>query len=69
MAQAENYRHPTEQERQTVRWDAWKKYFDNYDENARRAWQKDFDDRLTKFDAATIVPMAKAHVALSLIHI
>ncbi|MFA1633359.1 T6SS effector BTH_I2691 family protein [Achromobacter ruhlandii] len=63
MAQAENYRHPTEQERQTVRWDAWKKYFDNYDENARRAWQKDFDERLTKFDAATIVPMAKAHVA------
>ena len=46
-----------------MRWDAWKKYFDNYDENARRAWQKDFDERLTKFDAATIVPMAKAHVA------
>lgn len=63
MAEAENYRHPTEQERRTVRWDAWKKYFDNYDENARRAWQKDFDERLTKFDAATIVPMAKAHVA------
>ncbi|WP_144657655.1 T6SS effector BTH_I2691 family protein [Achromobacter dolens] len=63
MAGAENYRHPTEKERQTVRWDAWKKYFDNYDENARRAWQKDFDERLTKFDAATIVPLAKAHVA------
>ena len=63
MAEAENYRHPTEQERATVRWDAWKKYCENYDENARRAWQKGFDERLAKFDAATIVPLAKAHVA------
>jgi hypothetical protein len=63
MAEAEDYRHPTEAERGKVRWEAWSKYFDNYDENARRAWQKGFDERLAQFDAATIVPLAKAHVA------
>lgn len=63
LAEADNYRHPTEEERRKVRWDAWSKYFDNYDENARRAWQSGFDDRLAKFDAGIIVPMAKAHVA------
>lgn len=46
-----------------ARADAWKKYDEKYDENARAAWQGDYDKQLEAYTRSALNPLATAHVA------
>lgn len=41
--------------------EAWEKYAEKYDENARSQWQASFDARMKAFDRIFVAPLAKAH--------
>lgn len=43
--------------------DAWTKYADKFNDQARQAWSKPFRKRLEDFDAVFIAPLALSHVA------
>ena len=59
--QIESLRTVTAEEAKRAGDDAWQRYTEKFDDNARRKWQSAFDESLKTIDAKYIAPLAQVH--------
>lgn len=61
LQQIEELRTVTPDEAKRAGDEAWSRYTEKFDDNARRTWQRNFDAALAAFDSTHIAPLARVH--------
>lgn len=59
----ERMRNPSAEQLEAARASAWEDYTDQYREDVRADWERQWRERMGEFDRTVVLPLARAHVA------